>query len=108
MLDSRVYMRMEKEIFHPNEISSKTSGTVLSEVHGVDKGVNPNVRPEKQIIQPLGMPLLHVPTETKDECHVKPSLGQDGASIKKKSLGFLFFDHVIKQSNCNYYQEKDQ
>ena len=27
---------------------AKTSGTKLSEVHGVQKGLNPNLRPEKQ------------------------------------------------------------
>ena len=27
---------------------TKTSGTKLPEVHGVEKGLNPNLRPEKQ------------------------------------------------------------
>ena len=52
----------------------KTSGTILSEVHGVDIGGDPNIKPEKQIIKPLITPVQpYVPTELKDQYHVKPN-----------------------------------
>ena len=35
---------------------TKTSGIILPEVHGIDKGIDPNVRPEKQIIKPIISP----------------------------------------------------
>ena len=37
-----------------------SSGTILPNVHGVDKGVGPNIRPEKQIIKPSDTPQSHV------------------------------------------------
>ena len=68
---------------------AKTNGSILPEVHGVDKGVDPNVKPEKQIIKPLVTPVqLHVHTESKDQYHVKPRIGQGKAGIKKKMLRF--------------------
>ena len=45
---------------------AKTSGTVLPKVYGVDKGVNPNLQPEKQIIRLVVAPQSHVSTELKD------------------------------------------
>ena len=51
----------------------KFSGTISPKVHGTDKGVDPNVRPEKQIIKPLFILVQSdVPTESKDHNHVKP------------------------------------
>ena len=68
----------------------KTSGTVLTKEHGVDKGVYQNIETEKQIMKPLVIPVqLHFPTESKDQYHVKPRKGQSRASIKKKMLRFL-------------------
>ena len=46
---------MERGIFLVQTRSqTKTSGTVLSKVYGIDKGGVPNLRPEKQVINPLG------------------------------------------------------
>ena len=62
---------------------TRTSGTVLLQVHGVDKEVDPNVKPEKQIIRPVVTPQSNVSTQSKDQFHVKPRLGQDRADIKR-------------------------
>ena len=35
---------------------AETSGTILPKVHGKDKGRNPNVRLEKQVIKPIIAP----------------------------------------------------
>ena len=32
---------------------SKSSGIILPAVHGVDKGINLSVKPEKQVIKPI-------------------------------------------------------
>ena len=32
---------------------AKSSGITLPEVHGIDKGRNPNIRLEKQVIKPM-------------------------------------------------------
>ena len=68
---------------------AKTNGTVLPKVHGIDKGVDSNVKPNKQIMKPLVTTVQsHVPTESKDQYCVKPRLGQGRTSIKKKMLRF--------------------
>ena len=35
-------------------LQSKSSGITLPAVHGVDKGINPSVQPEKQVIKSRG------------------------------------------------------
>ena len=35
---------------------TKTSGNILPEVHGIDKGIDPNIRLEKQVIKPVISP----------------------------------------------------
>ena len=66
-----------------------TSDTILPKVHGVDKGVDLNVKPEKQIIKPLVTPVQsHVSTESKDQYHVTPRIGQGRADIKKIIIRF--------------------
>ena len=67
---------------------AKTSGIVLPKVHGVDQGVDPNIKPEKQVIKPLVTPQSHFPTDAKDQYHVKQKLGQGRVGIKKKMLRF--------------------
>ena len=68
---------------------AKTSGTILPKVCGVGKRVDPNVKPEKQIIETLVTQVQsHVSTESKDQYHIKPSIGQGIAGIKKKMLRF--------------------
>ena len=55
---------------------TKTSGIILPEVHGIDKGIDQNIRPEKQVIRPRVAP------EAKGVSQVKPRLGQGRAGIK--------------------------
>ena len=91
MLYARYYNIHEseqKKCLIQTRSQSKTNGTISPKVHGVDQGVDPNIKPEKQIIKPLVMSQLHVPIESKDQYHVKPRLGQGRAGIKKKMLRF--------------------
>ena len=34
-------------------LQAKSSGTSLPEVQGIEKGLDPNIRPEKQVIKPI-------------------------------------------------------
>ena len=52
--------------------SAKTSGTKLLEVHGVEKSLNPNLRPEKQHA---------IPKQGKSE---RPQMGQGRAGSKRR------------------------
>ena len=47
-------------------------------MHGVDKVIDPNVQPEKQVIKPI------VSSEAKGITQNKPRLGQGRAGIKRK------------------------
>ena len=49
----------------------------MPEVHGVDKGVDPNVKPERQILKSPN------PT-TQSNPHGKPRLGQGRAGLRRK------------------------
>ena len=35
---------------------AKSSGIILAEVHGIDKGIDPNIRQEKQVKKPIKSP----------------------------------------------------
>ena len=60
------------KLFNSTVFSSKTSGTKLLEVHGIQKGLDPNLRPEKQHT---------LPKQGKLE---KPQIGQGRAGSKRK------------------------
>ena len=56
ILQSRCYnIGKEKENLYSVQTRSqaKSSGISLLEVHGVGKGLDPNIRPEKHIIKPI-------------------------------------------------------
>ena len=53
---------------------AKTSGTKLPEVHGVEKSLNPNLRPETQHA---------IPKQGKSE---RPQIGQGRAGSKRRKL----------------------
>ena len=57
---------------------SKSSEVDLPEVHGVQKGIDPHVKPEKQVVKPTT-----VLTETK-QCWEKLRLGQGRAGLRRK------------------------
>ena len=46
-------MRTEGRYLVQTRSQSKTSGINLQEVHGMDTGINPHVRPEKQVLKPI-------------------------------------------------------
>ena len=54
----------------------------LPEVHGTDKGLDPNVQPEKQVMKPIAV------TKVKEMSQIKPTLGQgrEGLRCKIKTL----------------------
>ena len=56
-----------------------SSGITLPEIHGIDKGINPHVRPEKQTLKPIT-----VTPETKTPTWNKPRLGQGRAGFKRR------------------------
>ena len=59
-------------------LQAKSSGITLPEVHGVDKGIDLNILPEKQAIKPI------ITSEVKGVMQIKPKLGQGRAGIKCK------------------------
>ena len=76
-----IHENEQKRCLIQTKSQAKTSHTISLKVHGVEKGVDPNVKP-------VVTPQCHVSTESKDQYHVKPRLGQDKAGIKKKMLRF--------------------
>ena len=62
---------------------AKSSGTIVPEVHGIDKGIDPNMRLEKQVVKPIISP------EAKGTSQVNPRLGQGRPGIKWKTFRCL-------------------
>ena len=60
---------------------SKTSGITLLAVHGVDKGVDPSVKPEKKQI----LKCIKLVMEPNLQVQSKPRLGQGRAGLRKKN-----------------------
>ena len=57
----------------------------MPEVHGIDKGADPTLRPEKQVIMPLSTPMQsNVPTKLKSQTHAKLRVGQSKVRDKEK------------------------
>ena len=69
VLQSRYYNINERE-------EGKYLVQTRLEVHGVDKGIDTNIRPEKRGIKPI------ISSEVKDVPQIKPRLGQGRAGIK--------------------------
>ena len=57
---------------------AKSGGLNLPEVHGIGKGLDLNILPEKQLIKPI------ITSEAKSIYQSKPSLGQGRAGLKLK------------------------
>ena len=55
---------------------AKSSGITLQDIHGVDKGIDPNKLPEKQVIKPI------ITSEEKGVTQIKPRSGQGRVGIK--------------------------
>ena len=59
---------------------SKSSGITLPAVHGVDKGVNPSVKPEKkQVIKPM-----IVASSLKAPTQIRPTIVQSRVGLRRK------------------------
>ena len=81
ILHSRYYNigeRKEGKYLVQTRSQAKSSGITLPAVHGIDKGVDPKVQPEKQVIKPI------IASEAKGVTQNKPRLGQGRAGIKRK------------------------
>ena len=55
---------------------AKSSGICLPEGHGMVKGLDPNILPEKQVIKPI------ITFEMKGISQIKPSYGQGRAGLR--------------------------
>ena len=56
----------------------KSSDIKLPEVHGIGKGLDPNIQPEMHVLKPL------VVTKAKEVSQIKPRLGQERAGLRCK------------------------
>ena len=72
ILQSRYYNINEREegkYLIQTRSQAKSSGITLPEVHVIDKGMDPNIRLEEQVIKPIITP------EARGISQVKPRLG---------------------------------
>ena len=79
----------------------------LPEVHGVDKGIDPNIKLEKQVIKQI------ISYETKCVSQIKPRLGEGRAGIKQKKKTIKLpvsppSDNPIIQIAENQFLQKPQ
>ena len=93
ILQSSYYNISEREqgnYLVQTRLQAKSSGITLPEVHGIDKGIEPNIRMEKQVIKPI------ITSEVKSVSKIKPILGQGRAGIKQKLLNILYLPLLDK------------
>ena len=79
VLESRYYNigeREEGKYLVQTRSQAKSSGITLPEVHGVDRGIDPNIRLEKQVMKPI------ITSKAKGTSQIRPRLGQGKAGIK--------------------------
>ena len=91
VLQTRFYSTGEREQgkhLVQTRSEAKSSGIILAEVHGIDKGIDPNIRIEKQAIKPVTTPQMHILPEAKNIPHIKPGICQGRAGIKRKMFKF--------------------
>ena len=84
VLQTRYYSIGEREqgrYLVQTRSQAETNGRILPEVHGTDKGIDLNIRLEKQVIKPVISP------EAKGISQVK-SIGQGRTGIKQKTFKF--------------------
>ena len=81
----------------------KSSGIKLPEVHGVSRGLDPNIQSEKQVIKPT------VVTKAKEVPQIKPRLGQGRACLRCKTkmpVPQLMSRPVVKEMEKTWEQPK--
>ena len=79
LLQSRSYNigeGKERKYLIQTRFQAKSSGKSLPEVHGIGKGLDLNIRPEKQVIKPI------IAAEMKGVSQIKPRVGQGRAGIE--------------------------
>ena len=59
-------------------LQAKFSDISLLEVHGIGKGFDPNMLPEKWVLKPIAT------SKVKGTCQIKPRLGQDRVGWRQK------------------------
>ena len=77
---------------------AKTRRIKLPEVHGVDEGVDPSVKPEKQILKPLKLAKEPNPQS-------KPRLGQGRVGLRRKMKCPVQTQPQIQTSGINQVKE---
>ena len=77
----------------------KPSGIKLPDIHGVDKGVDPSVKLEKQILKPTKL-------ATEPNAQSKPRLGQGRAGLRRKIKIPVQTQPQIQTSGVNQVKEK--
>ena len=85
VLQTRYYNINEREqgkYLVQTRLQAKSSGITLLEVHVIDKGIDPNIRLEKQVIKPI------ITSEAMSISQVKPRSHQGRAGIKQNKLKF--------------------
>ena len=70
---------------------SKTSGIKLPEVHGVDKGIDPSVKPEKQILKPIKLAMKPNP-----QVQSKARSGQGRTGPRRKMKTQCKYNHQYR------------
>ena len=79
ILQTRYYDISEREqgkYLIQTRMQAKSSGITLPKVHSIDKGIDPNIRLEKQLIKP------EITSDARGISQVKPRLVQGRAGIK--------------------------
>ena len=83
ILHNRYYniceLNKEGKYLIQTRLQCKSSSITLPAVHGMDKGINPSVKPEKQVIKPI-----RVASEVRVPTQIKPRIGQCRSGLRKK------------------------
>ena len=103
------YMKWTEKYLIQSRLQVKTHGIVLPNIHGIDKDVDCNLRPEK-IIKSLSVPVQsHVPIELKSKNLCRKRVGQGKAGIERKcSEDLICLNHMKNQESPNYCQVEDK
>ena len=87
---NNIGVREEKKYLIQPRSQTEISGIILPEVHGIDKGIYPNIMSEKQVIKWV------ISSEAKGISQVKLRLGQGRVGIKQKMFKFLISQPLDK------------
>ena len=57
VLHGKCYMKTNRKYLVQTRSQTNTSGVVLLKEHGIEKGLDPNMRSDKQVIKPHNVPI---------------------------------------------------